>query len=207
MFHPHNLPPSSCYVHRVRRVCNCLQNSLILPTTTDRTNSEMKFANKHWPKSQNDTTFIWITMMNVRECLCDRWCLAQRRYLRVAFLRLLIWSELGRSTEVHWRMRGVEGEKLPATVSNLTVHNLLASNHFYIAYKLSQQKNPQLETQNTHESLSQKNVTATKNWNLRQACTRLGGSFAFFVVQWRASPKSLFPPMHINVTPSVSLSL
>lgn len=67
MFHPQNLPPSSCYVHRVRRVCNCVRNPLILPTTTDRTNSEMKFANKHWPKSQNDTTFIWTT--NVRECV------------------------------------------------------------------------------------------------------------------------------------------
>lgn len=123
---PHNLPPSSCYVHRVRRVCNCVRNPLILPTTTDRTNSEMKFANKHWPKSQNDTTFIWTT-----NCVnaCDRWCLAQRRYLRVAFLRLLIWSELGRSTEVHWRMRGVEGEKLPATMSILTIHNLLAPNY------------------------------------------------------------------------------
>lgn len=29
----------------------------------------MKFANKHWPKSQNDTTFIWIAMVNWRECV------------------------------------------------------------------------------------------------------------------------------------------
>lgn len=126
--------------HRVRRVCKPVYET-----------SDSAFY--YWPNEfRNEirkqtltklTKWHYIhTIDDVGEpCVnaCDRWCLAQRRYLRVAFLRLLIWSELGRNTEVHWRMRGVEGEKLPVTV--LILWTIFIGN-LYVIYR----QNPSIDT-------------------------------------------------------------